>query len=192
MGSVNVQEIIARIGTGFTAIEKRILKVLPGWKEWPRRLRKVYILLGTYGSNDNALREMCEEFGWDPFKLKEEIVACQDFFEEFKAYRERGTYPEILQSKRKSRVTTAQLNTLYAQEAAMIQFMHLEDSKAQGRAGMDFSVRLVTEAGLLDIVESVAKRPEIKYYMEGMQKEPGVVHEAVADTQSEDGLTSLS
>ena len=57
---------------------------------------------------------------------------------------------------------------------------------------MDFSVRLVTEAGLLDIVESVAKRPEIKYYMEGMQKEPGVVHEAVADTQSEDGLTSLS
>jgi len=37
---VNVQEIIARIGTGFTAIEKRVLKVIPGWKLWPRRLRK--------------------------------------------------------------------------------------------------------------------------------------------------------
>ena len=76
---VNVQEIIARIGTGFTAIEKRVLKVLPQWKQWPRRLRKVYILLGTYGSSNAALREMCDEFGWDANELKVQIEECENF-----------------------------------------------------------------------------------------------------------------
>ena len=189
---VNVQEIIARIGTGFTAIEKRVLKVIPGWKLWPRRLRNVYILLGTYGSTNIALREMCEEFSWDPNELKAQIEECEDFLQELTAYRELGTYPEIPQSKRNSRITTAQLNTLYAQEAAMIQFMHLEDAKAQGKAGTDFAIKLILEAGMLDIVENVGDRPEIKSYMDSQENGPGVLEGYTVDNSEllsyDDGL----
>ncbi len=193
---VNVQEIIARIGTGFTAIEKRVLKVIPAWKRWPRRLRKVYILLGTYGSSNVALREMCEEFGWDANELKVQIEECPEFFDSLREYREEGAYPEIPQSKRKSRITTAQLNTLYAQEAAMIQFMHLEDAKAQGKAGTDFAIKLILEAGMLDVVENVGNRPEIKHYMDQQENGPGVLEGYTVDNSEllsyDDGLPDFS
>jgi hypothetical protein len=192
---VNVQEIIARIGTGFTAIEKRVLKVLPQWKQWPRRLRKVYILLGTYGSSNAALREMCDEFGWDANELKVQIEECENFFDALREYREDGTYPEIQQSKRNSRLTTAQLNTLYAQEAAMIQFMHLEDAKAQGKAGTDFAIKLILEAGMLDIVENVSERPEIKHYFDQQENGPGVLEGNTIDNSElivDDGLPDFT
>tara|TARA_R100000655_G_scaffold44854_2_gene81618 strand:- start:2445 stop:3071 length:627 start_codon:yes stop_codon:yes gene_type:complete len=192
---VNVQEIIARIGTGFTAIEKRVLKVLPAWKQWPRRLRKVYILLGTYGSSNAALREMCDEFGWDANELKEQIEQCKDFYDALQEYREEGAYPEIPQSKRNSRLTTAQLNTLYTQEAAMIQFMHLEDAKAQGKAGTDFAIKLILEAGMLDIVENVSERPEIKHYFDQQKEGPGVLEGHSIDNTElivDDGLPDFS
>ena len=66
---MTLSNMLAKSSSGVSEIERRVLKAIPEWKLWTRRLKQVYILLPVFGSSLDGLSEICDEFGWDIDKL---------------------------------------------------------------------------------------------------------------------------
>ena len=59
-----IQNMLAKSSSGVSEIERRVLKAIPEWMKWTRQLKQVYVLLPVFGSSDQGIEEMCDEFGW--------------------------------------------------------------------------------------------------------------------------------
>ena len=183
------KELQAKQLKGVAEIEKKIIRALPGWKEWPRQLRQVYMLLPVFGFSEESLEEMCEEFGWKYESLLKKIESVKSFNEALELYREEKEYPLFVNSKR-IRIKNSHLEAVYASESSIISFMHLEKVKAEGRAGVDFALKIMAR-GFIDLIEPVSERPEIKYFTEST-KQPGIIQEnGVAPEEVEYGSDGL-
>jgi len=181
--------MIAKSSTGVSEIERRVLKAIPEWKDWTRQLKQVYILLPVFGSTDDAIEEMCDEFGWNSEKLFEKIEKFLSFRQRLEEYRAEGHYP-IFPGSKKNYIKKSHLDTVYAHESAVISFMHLEKAKAQGSAGVNFALKMMAN-GYVDHLEPVSSRPEIKHAM-GDVVQPGIVQESdVKIDLSGDGLPNF-
>ena len=128
-------------------LRRRIASVLPGWSDWPRRLRRIYVLLETFGSSDASVEEMCDEFGWDVAGTFQMIGEIKSFSRTLVEYRLEEGYPKA--KKWKKPLQASELHALYAYESAMVQFMHHEDRRGQGT----FGVKLMDQMGLLKSLE---------------------------------------
>jgi len=171
---MTLQNMLAKSSSGVSEIERRVLKAIPEWKKWTRQLKQVYILLPVFGSTDEGINEMCEEFGWDRQKLSDKITSTLSFKKRLDKYREEDSYP-IFPGSKKTYIKKSHLDTVYAHESAVISFMHLERAKAQGSAGVNFALKMMAN-GYLEHMEPVSSRPEIKYFMED-PRQPGIVQE---------------
>lgn len=178
--------MLAKSSTGVSEIERRVLKAIPEWKEWTRQLKQVYILLPVFGSTNESIEEMCEEFGWNKESLFQKIEKFFSFRKRLAEYRDDGHYP-IFPGSKKNYIKKSHLDTVYAHESAVISFMHLEKAKAQGSAGVNFALKMMAN-GYLDHLEPISQRPEIKHAM-GDVVQPGIVQESdVKIDLSGDGL----
>lgn len=126
-----------------TQISRRVIKALPDWNEWPRRLRRIYVLLDTFGSSESSVVEICSEFGWDHEETLGMIDGSKTFTLALQDYRLTGAYPKLTHWTNELR--SSELQALYAYEAAIVQFMHLEDKRGQG----SFGVKVVEQTGLI-------------------------------------------
>jgi len=186
-----VSNMIAKSSTGVSEIERRVMKAIPEWKEWTRQLKQVYILLPVFGSSDEGIEEMAQEFGWNTESLFKKIKNFESFDKRLEEYREEGHYP-IFPGSKSNYIKKSHLDTVYAHESAVISFMHLEKAKAQGSAGVNFALKMMA-SGYLEHMESVSSRPEIKYFMES-KRQPGMVQENGAAPKvdySDDGLPNF-
>ena len=124
-------------------VQKRVDVVVPSWNQWPRKLRRIYVLLETFGSSDASIGEMCNEFRWDLSETMRLIDDTGSFVWSLEEYRKKGCYPKAAEWRYYLRAS--ELHALYAYESAIVQFMHLEDRRGQG----SFGVRLIDQTGLL-------------------------------------------
>ena len=177
-----IQNMLAKSSSGVSEIERRVLKAIPEWKKWTRQLKQVYVLLPVFGSSDQGIEEMCEEFGWNKKKLLDKIEEDQTFRLKLAQYRDTDSYP-IFPGSKKTYIKKSHLDTVYAHESAVLSFMHLERAKAQGSAGVNFALKMMAQ-GYLEFMEPINSRPEIKYFMNDKQQ-PGMVQEN-SDTPSPD------
>lgn len=181
--------MMAKSFKGIAEIERRVCKAIPGWKEWPRQLRQVYILLPVFGFSEESLKEMCEEFDWKYESLSRKIEAVGSFSESLDEYRTEKDYP-MFPNSRRNRIRKSHLDTVYSSESSIISFMHLEKAKADGRAGVDFALKVMAR-GFVDLIEPVSQRPEIKYFLES-NKQPGILQDnGVAPEKMEYGSDGL-
>ena len=146
--------------SAITRIQGRVDTVLPNWLQWPRKLRRIYVLLETFGCSDESISEMCNEFKWDLGDTRLLMIRTLSFMRGLEEYREKGQYPRA--NNWKNRLRASELQALYAYESAIVQFMHLEDRRGQGT----FGIKLVDQTGLLgeaaeDDVGVVAGLPHI-------------------------------
>ena len=81
-------------------LRRRIASVLPGWSDWPRRLRRIYVLLETFGSSDASVEEMCDEFGWDVAGTFQMIGEIKSFSRTLVEYRLEEGYPKAKKWKK--------------------------------------------------------------------------------------------
>ena len=95
-----IQNMLAKSSSGVSEIERRVLKAIPEWKKWTRQLKQVYVLLPVFGSSDEGIEEMCEEFGWDKKKLMSKIEEDQTFRLKLAQYRDTDSYPIFPGSKK--------------------------------------------------------------------------------------------
>lgn len=49
----------------YDKIEQRVTRAIPDWKDWSRRLRRIYASLEDWGSGEEAVEDMIEQWGWD-------------------------------------------------------------------------------------------------------------------------------
>ena len=188
---MTLQNMLAKSSSGVSEIERRVLKAIPEWKKWTRQLKQVYVLLPVFGSSDQGIEEMCEEFGWDKKKLMSKIEEDQTFRLKLAQYRDTDSYP-IFPGSKKTYIKKSHLDTVYAHESAVLSFMQLERAKAQGSAGVNFALKMMAN-GYLEHMEPVSSRPEIKYFMEN-ERQPGIVQDngpAPEVDYSGDGLPEL-
>tara|TARA_R100000742_G_C4246756_1_gene65564 strand:- start:234 stop:803 length:570 start_codon:yes stop_codon:yes gene_type:complete len=188
---MTVANMLAKSSTGVQEIERRIHVAIPAWKEWTRQLKQVYILLPVFGSSNDGIEEMCDEFDWNKDKLFKKIDNTESFKERLDEYRKIQRYP-IFPNQKKNRITKAHLDTVYAHESAVLSFMHLERAKAQGTAGVNFALKMMAN-GYLEYMEPINRRPEIKHYLDG-STQPGIVvnGDSPQIDYSADGLPSLN
>jgi hypothetical protein len=138
---------VRRLRTGYiTRVENRVRAVIPEWPTWTRKLRRIFILLETYGPTDNGIREMCADFKWSWDETQKLIEETDSFKVALDAYRDGGRYP-MLPGWKKGGLTGIELQTLYAYESGIVQFMHLEDRRGQS----SFGVKLAESTGLLGV-----------------------------------------
>lgn len=169
-----VSSMLAKSSSGVSEIERRVMKAIPEWKDWTRQLKQVYILLPVFGSSNEGIGEMAEEFDWNKESLFKKIETFKSFSERLDEYRESGKYP-IFPGSKQNYIKKSHLDTVYAHESAVISFMHLEKAKAQGSAGVNFALKMMA-SGYLEHMESVSSRPEIRYFMEN-KRQPGIVQD---------------
>lgn len=144
------------MSNGYDKIEYRVNGSVPSWKDWPRRLRRIYASLEDWGSSELAIQDMVEVWGWKWESINRLIKGTPTFAEALEAYRDKGTYP----AKRgwKKPVTTSQLKTVYMREGELAAYAMLEaDPKA-----INFHRDIVEKNGMLDMAEPFQERKDIE------------------------------
>ena len=77
------------MANGYDKIEYRVSSSVSCWKEWPRRLRRVYVSLEDWGSSEVAIQDMVEVWGWEWESINRLIKATPTFGEALEAFREK-------------------------------------------------------------------------------------------------------
>ena len=53
------------MANGYDKIASRVTGSVPCWKEWPRRLRRIYVSLEDWGSSEAAIEDMVGVWDWE-------------------------------------------------------------------------------------------------------------------------------
>jgi hypothetical protein len=150
---------------GYDKIEHRVNSALPEWKEWPRRLRRVYASLEDWGSSDVCIKDMVEQWGWKYEQITNLIEATSTFKDSLKSYRDSGDYPK--KDGWKKSITTSQLKSVYIREGELASYAMLEqDPKA-----INFHRDIVDKNGMLDLSEPYYERRDIKSHTKWAEQE---------------------
>jgi hypothetical protein len=144
------------MANGYDKIEYRVNGSVPFWKEWPRRLRRVYASLEDWGSSEIAIQDMVEVWGWKWESINRLIKSTPTFEQALEAYRNNGNYPT--RKGWQKAVTTSQLKTVYMREGELAAYAMLEaDPKA-----INFHRDIVEKNGMLDMAEPFQERKDIE------------------------------
>ena len=169
------------MANGYDKIEYRVNGSVSCWKEWPRRLRRVYVSLEDWGSSEVAIQDMVEVWGWEWESINRLIKATPTFGEALEAYREKKDYP----AKRgwKNPVTASQLKTVYMREGELAAYAMLEsDPKA-----INFHRDIVEKNGMLDMAEPFQARRDIEAHTKWAEDAEQVEN----PTSNDSGLASF-
>ena len=144
------------MANGYDKIASRVTGSVPCWKEWPRRLRRIYVSLEDWGSSDVAIEDMVGVWDWEWESIKRLIKSTPTFEQALEAYRDDEGYPT--KKGWKNPVTLSQLKTVYMREGELAAYAMLEaDPKA-----VNFHRDIVEKNGMLDMAEPFQERKDIE------------------------------
>jgi|TARA_R110002110_G_scaffold39230_1_gene126992 hypothetical protein len=148
----------------YDKIEQRVTRAIPEWKEWPRRLRRIYASLEDWGATEAAVQDMIEQWGWDLAVIKGLIKKSPTFIEAIEEYRTDGDYP-----KKKGwvkNIRTSELKAVYMREGELTSFASLDENPK----ATSFHGAVVAANGMLDLAEPYADRDDLSYPSDAPQK----------------------
>ena len=144
------------MANGYDKIASRVTGSVPCWKEWPRRLRRIYVSLEDWGSSEAAIEDMVEVWGWDSESIKRLIKSTPTFEQALEAFREIEGYPT--KKGWKNPVTLSQLKTVYMREGELAAYAMLEADPI----AINYHSDIVEKNGLLDMAEPFQERKDIE------------------------------
>jgi hypothetical protein len=139
----------------YTKIEQRVTRAIPDWKEWPRRLRRIYASLEDIGSSDAAIQDAIEQWGWNWTQIEKLAKATPTYIEEIQTYRDNGNYP-----KKKGwvkNIRTSELKAVYIREGELTSFSSLDENPK----ATSFHGAVVSANGMLDLAEPYGDRDDL-------------------------------
>jgi len=139
----------------YDRIEQRVNKAIPDWKEWPRRLRRLYASYEDYGSTDAAITDMVEQWGWDSLSIKKLEKATPSYIKALEAYRYNGDYPKLEHWVKN--ITTSELKAVYMREGELTSFASLDENPK----ATSFHGAVVAANGMLDLAEPYGDRDDL-------------------------------
>ena len=146
------------MANSYDKIAFRVNGSVPCWKEWPRRLRRIYVSLEDWGSSDAAIEDMVEVWEWKWESIKQLIKSTPTFEQALEAYRDDEGYPT--KKGWKHPVTLSQLKTVYMREGELAAYAMLEaDPKA-----INFHRDIVDKNGMRDMAEPFQERKDIEVH----------------------------
>ena len=148
----------------YDKIEQRVTRAIPEWKEWPRRLRRIYASLEDWGATEEAVQDMIAQWGWNIASVKSLIKKSPTFIEAIEEYRITGNYP-----KKKGwvkNIRTSELKAVYMREGELTSFASLDENPK----ATSFHGAVVAANGMLDLAEPYADRDDLSYPSAAPQK----------------------
>ena len=146
------------MANSYDKIASRVTGSVSCWKEWPRRLRRIYVSLEDWGASDAAIEDMVEMWEWKWESIKQLIKATPTFENALLRFREDEGYPT--KKGWKHPVTPSQLKTVYMREGELAAYAMLEaDPKA-----INFHRDVVEKNGMLDMAEPFRERKDIEVH----------------------------
>ncbi len=139
----------------YDKIEYRVNAAIPEWKEWARRLRRIYASLEDIGSKQEAIQDAVEQWGWEWASIQKLWKAHPTFNDAVEEYRKDGDYP-----KKKhwvKRVTASELKTVYMREGELTSFASLDENPK----ATTFHASVVAANGMLDLSEPYGDRDDL-------------------------------
>lgn len=150
----------------YDKIEYRVNIAIPEWKEWPRRLRRIYASLEDIGSTDAAIYDAVEQWGWDVEQIKKLAKASPTYMDAIAHYRFNGDYPRL--SHWKKNITTSELKAVYMREGELTSFASLDENPK----ATSFHATVVQANGMLDLSEPYGDRDDFINPSEETEKQP--------------------
>ena len=148
----------------YDKIEQRVTRAIPDWKSWSRRLRRIYASLEDWGSSEEAVEDMIEQWGWDLAVVNALIKKTPSFEMALGDYRETGNYP-----KKKGwvkNIRTSELSAVYIQEGGLTSFASLDENPK----ATSFHGAVVAANGMLDMAEPYGDRDDLTYPSDAPEK----------------------
>jgi hypothetical protein len=148
----------------YDKIEQRVTRAIPDWKDWSRRLRRIYASLEDWGSGEEAVEDMIGQWGWDLAVVNALIKKTPSFEMALGDYRETGNYP-----KKKGwvkNIRTSELSAVYIQEGGLTSFASLDENPK----ATSFHGAVVAANGMLDMAEPYGDRDDLTYPSDAPEK----------------------
>ena len=60
-------------------LRDNVLLVYPEWSSWSRDLRRLFVLLPSYGVDSDAMENLCRDLGWKYELLMGKVEQCESF-----------------------------------------------------------------------------------------------------------------
>ena len=143
-------------------VRDKVLLIYPEWSEWTRDLKRIFVLLPSYGAGWDGIENMCKDLGakWEYEKVKEMILGKESFvraLEEYKSngYKYRTSMSEFVdktKTKWRSRIKWSQLQHAYLIESGITSFIKGEVSKISAS-----EAKLVEKSMLLELQPAVSQ-----------------------------------
>ena len=148
----------------YDKIEQRVNRAIPDWKEWPRRLRRIYASLEDIGSSDAAIIDAIQQWGWTDIEIKKLAKATPSYLAGIDDYRDKGDYPK--RNGWVKNITTSELKAVYMREGELTSFASLDENPK----ATSFHGAVVAANGMLDMAEPYADRDDLSYPSDAPQK----------------------
>jgi len=115
---------------GRSSAESRFRKAVPYWSEWPRPLRRTYLLLPSHGLGEGGIEAIAKSIGLSRDRLQDLINSSKTFTAALAAYTRDGDYPAYPRNDGLSgnRVSHALILDQYMTESATGLYMQAEDA----------------------------------------------------------------
>lgn len=139
----------------YDKIEQRVNRAIPEWKEWARRLRRIYASLEDTGSKPEGIRDAVEQWGWDWESIDKLWKAHPTFDEAINEYRKNGDYPK--KAGWVKNITTSELKAVYMREGELTSFASLDENPK----ATSFHGAVVAANGMLDMAEPYGDRDDL-------------------------------
>jgi len=128
---------------------------IPQWFEWPRELRRVYMLLDSHGASAASMESICNTLGYKLTWLEKIVKKVPSFQEFFDKFAEERLYPVVRShSGVKERITLKDLAWLFNQESALVYLVALEQDISNKKMSYQHAARMVAGAGFAEQVEA--------------------------------------
>ena len=126
----------------------KILRAYPEWVEWPRKLRRIFVCLPSYGVGDTAVESMCEEFTWDFEKTNKLIAKTKTFVKAVNDYVSNNYSYRSVETGKNSTMSVkwSNLQKIYMMESGISSYIKAESGKQSTAEN-----KLLERSGLLDI-----------------------------------------
>ena len=142
-------------------VRDKVLLIYPEWSEWTRDLKRIFVLLPSYGADWDGIENMCKDLGekWEYEAVKKMILGKESFvraLEEYKSngYKYRTSMSEFVdktKTKWRSRIKWSQLQHAYLIESGITSFIKGEVSKISAS-----EAKLVEQSMLLELQPAVS------------------------------------
>ena len=134
--------------------------ILPAWFEWPRELRRVYMLLDSHGASPASLESICNTLGYSQSFLNKMIHKVPSFQAAFDEFALRQEYPvKNMSAHRKisdrKQLKRKDLAWLFNNESALVYLVALEQDISNKKISHQHAARMIAGAGFADQVNTL-------------------------------------